>query len=77
MVMKIDADNCIDCGACVEPCPNDAVYAGGEEYEYKGQKSAALSDKYYIVPDKCTECEGVNDKPQCKENCPVDCIAKV
>lgn len=77
MVMKIDPDNCIDCGACVEPCPNDSIYAGGEQYELNGNKFAALSEKYYIVPEKCTECQGFHDTPQCKENCPVDCIAKV
>jgi ferredoxin len=27
---------------------------------------------YYIVPDKCTECQGFHEKPQCAEACPVD-----
>jgi ferredoxin len=31
----------------------------------------ALSEKYYfIVPDKCAECEGVHDEPQCLVVCP-------
>lgn len=30
-------------------------------------------DLFYIVPDKCTECEGFHDEPQCKSVCPVDC----
>ena len=30
-------------------------------------------DVYYIVPDKCTECEGFHDEPQCAAVCPVDC----
>lgn len=30
-------------------------------------------DVYYIVPDKCTECNGFHDEPQCAAVCPVDC----
>ncbi|RMG84310.1 MAG: 4Fe-4S dicluster domain-containing protein [Bacteroidetes bacterium] len=30
-------------------------------------------DYYYIVPDKCTECKGFHDEPQCAAVCPVDC----
>ena len=34
----------------------------------------AISDEvYYIVPDKCTECKGFHDEPQCAAVCPVDC----
>jgi ferredoxin len=33
-----------------------------------------LSDEYYfIVPDKCTECVGFHEEPQCAAVCPVDC----
>jgi len=33
-----------------------------------------ISDEfYYIVPDKCTECKGFHDEPQCASVCPVDC----
>ena len=33
-----------------------------------------VSDEiYYIVPDKCTECQGFHDEPQCAAVCPVDC----
>jgi ferredoxin len=28
---------------------------------------------YYIVSDKCTECVGFHDEPQCAAVCPVDC----
>ena len=28
---------------------------------------------YYIVTDKCTECIGFHEEPQCAEVCPVDC----
>jgi len=33
-----------------------------------------VSDKvYYIVPEKCTECVGFHDEPQCVSVCPIDC----
>jgi ferredoxin len=35
---------------------------------------APVSDEfYYIVTDKCTECKGFHDEPQCASVCPVDC----
>jgi ferredoxin len=35
---------------------------------------APISDEiYYIVPDKCTECTGFHEEPQCAAVCPVDC----
>ena len=30
------------------------------------------NDLYYIVPDKCTECQGFHEEPQCASVCPVD-----
>ena len=33
-----------------------------------------VSDEvYFIVPDKCTECTGFHEEPQCAAVCPVDC----
>ena len=33
-----------------------------------------ISDEvFFIVPDKCTECKGFHDEPQCAAVCPVDC----
>jgi ferredoxin len=38
------------------------------------QRNAPLSvDTYYIVPNKCTECQGFHEEPQCAAVCPVDC----
>ncbi|MBL7802774.1 MAG: 4Fe-4S dicluster domain-containing protein [Saprospiraceae bacterium] len=31
------------------------------------------NEYYYIVPDKCTECVGFHEEPQCAAVCPVDC----
>lgn len=28
---------------------------------------------YFIVPEKCTECVGFHEEPQCAAVCPVDC----
>ena len=30
-------------------------------------------DFYFIATDKCTECKGFHDEPQCAAVCPVDC----
>jgi len=38
------------------------------------QRNAPISnDIYYIVPNKCTECQGFHEEPQCAVACPVDC----
>jgi ferredoxin len=38
------------------------------------EKQAPVSDEfYYIVPNKCTECTGFHEEPQCAAVCPVDC----
>lgn len=34
---------------------------------------AVSADYYFIVADKCTECVGFHDEPQCVSVCPVDC----
>lgn len=37
-------------------------------------KQLPVSNEYYfIVPDKCTECVGFHEEPQCAAVCPVDC----
>lgn len=51
-------DDCISCGACEPECPNDAISEG---------------DTIYVIdPDRCTECVGFYDEPQCASVCPVD-----
>jgi ferredoxin len=76
---------CINCGACEPECPNNAIYEGGASWELAGntygENDAApsgatgfwSSEFFYVVPDKCTECKGFHDSPQCVEVCPVDC----
>lgn len=76
---------CINCGACEPECPNTAIYEGGANWSLAGKSygdgenapSGASgfysSEFFYIVPDKCTECVGFHDEPQCASVCPVDC----
>lgn len=37
------------------------------------RKTPVSDEVYYIVPDKCTECVGFHEEPQCAAVCPVDC----
>jgi len=53
-------DDCINCDVCESECPNNAISQGAEIY--------------VIDPDKCTECMGHFDEPQCVAICPVSCI---
>ncbi len=39
----------------------------------EGKQIPISDDYYYIVPDKCTECVGFHEEPQCAAVCPVDC----
>ncbi len=45
----------------------------GNSYEADTANEPKASDVYYIVNDKCTECKGFHDEPQCASVCPVDC----
>ncbi len=53
-------EECINCDVCEPACPNQAIFMGPQRYE--------------IIPDRCTECVGHFDEPQCVMLCPVDCI---
>jgi ferredoxin len=45
----------------------------GLEVEAGDPQAPKSMDLYYIVSDKCTECVGFHDEPQCAAVCPVDC----
>lgn len=85
-------DVCINCGACLPECPNNAIYEGGSDWDFadgtklkeietedgtvlnaKTKMPSLETDYFYIVPEKCTECQGFHDEPQCAAVCPVDC----
>lgn len=57
MAYKI-TDDCISCGACEPDCPHTAITEG--------------ETIYVIDIDKCTECVGSHESPQCADVCPVD-----
>lgn len=45
----------------------------GSSVDADASQPAISDDVYYIVSDKCTECKGFHDEPQCASVCPVDC----
>jgi ferredoxin len=53
-------DTCVNCDVCAPACPNGAISQGEVIYE--------------IAPQRCTECVGHYDEPQCVVVCPVECI---
>jgi ferredoxin len=67
---------CINCGACLPECPNEAIFENRSEAEGKGLYVSENNGKdvYVISADRCTECVGHFDQPQCAAVCPVpDC----
>jgi len=51
----------------------DYTLINGETVDADNQNTPISDDFYYIVSDKCTECKGFHDEPQCAAVCPVDC----
>ena len=45
----------------------------GREIDADTENEPVSDEFYFIVPDKCTECKGFHDEPQCAAVCPVDC----
>ena len=45
----------------------------GVNLDAEAPQTPKSMDTYYIVTDKCTECVGFHDEPQCAAVCPVDC----
>jgi ferredoxin len=49
------------------------VNVGGSTVDANTAQNAYSDEFYYIVSDKCTECVGFHEEPQCAAVCPVDC----
>lgn len=58
MPYMIVSDNCSACSACQFECPNKAIVEKG--------------GTFLVDTEKCTECVGFFDEPQCVSVCPVD-----
>ncbi|WKZ70105.1 MAG: 4Fe-4S dicluster domain-containing protein [Melioribacteraceae bacterium] len=52
-------DECISCAACIHECPNEAIFENDDM-------------RYEINHEKCTECFGLFNEPQCVNVCPVE-----
>ncbi len=81
MAIKITED-CINCEACEPECPNNAIYPPEQSWRFSDgttmqddkERTDQMSEEFfYIATDKCTECIGFHDEPQCAAVCPVDC----
>jgi len=57
MALQI-VEPCVNCWACVEVCPNQAIYAD--------------SPHFLVDEVKCTECLGDHADPQCAAICPIE-----
>ena len=58
MAYKIINSQCTACAACEPECPNNAI--------------REKDGTFIIKPEKCTECIGYFDDPQCVAVCPVE-----
>jgi ferredoxin len=56
-------------GTCLS---GNVTTPSGVEMDADEENDPISEDVYYIVADKCTECKGFFDEPQCASVCPVD-----
>lgn len=60
-------DSCITCDACLQQCPVNAIV--------DDMSNPTGNKRYYVQPEKCVECVGIYDDPQCAAICPsIGCI---
>ena len=52
---------------------DDYTLEDGSVVTPEAKQSPVDDDLYFIVADKCTECKGFHEEPQCAAVCPVDC----
>mgnify|MGYP000125202879 FL=1 len=45
----------------------------GNKIDADSEQEPISDEFYFIAPDKCTECIGFHEEPQCAAVCPVDC----
>lgn len=49
------------------------VLPSGKQAVAEDSQKPVSEEYYFIVTDKCTECKGFHEEPQCAAVCPVDC----
>jgi ferredoxin len=60
-------DTCINCGACIDECPVEAIV--------DDEENPTNEEIYYVFSDKCVECVDHHDAPACAAACPTEgCI---
>ena len=52
---------------------DEVILMDGEVVSAEQRMAPLAVDTYYITPNKCTECQGFHEEPQCAAVCPVDC----
>lgn len=52
---------------------NEVTLEDGTVADANSKQEPVSDEFYYIVTDKCTECNGFHEEPQCAAVCPVDC----
>lgn len=57
MALKI-VESCVNCYACMDVCPSEAIQPGTRQFMISAQK--------------CTECDGDYSEQQCASICPVE-----
>ena len=69
------ADECISCHACLPACPNNAIFEKRGDAEAQGYhvgEGQGLDNIVYVIThERCTECVGHFDEPQCAAACPI------
>ena len=60
MARRINQERCIQCGVCLEECPNQGI--------------SEVNGEYTIDSGLCTECFGFCRSPRCADVCPVEAI---
>jgi len=49
------------------------ILPNGKEFNADESQEPIDDEVYFIIADKCTECKGFHNEPQCAAVCPVDC----
>ena len=49
------------------------VLSNGQKVNAEELQEPISDEVFFIIANKCTECKGFHDEPQCAAVCPVDC----